>query len=653
MTKLSIKTLSLALVFIAIFLLSADCIYASKAEPEAFSLYGAIESNVNFWGKIYTEYPSSQGVIHDKWRMDIIYGVVDLKSSDIAGSRKINRKRVKAAKAKYKAILEKLARRQPPSSPEEQHVAELFGTKAVPKDFRNAMRNLRCQVGQKDRFREGIIRSGAYIEEIKSIFRHHGLPQDLAYLPHVESSYNPGAYSKSGASGIWQFTRSTGKKFMAVGSAIDERQDPITASHAAARLLKENYQKLKNWPMAITAYNHGVAGLKRALRKKGSYEAIVTQYRSRRFRFASRNFYSEFIAAREAAMNYPDYFGDLKLDVPTPTRDIVLEGFASFPEVVHHFNLDPAAVGRLNPALRKPVLRGQRYIPKGYRLRLPAVSDGDADRLVAEIPAALYKPQPKDGQYYMVRNGDTAGKIAKAHGVKLRDLIAANNLSSNATIYVNQKIKIPLLEVQNLLIASAAIHAVKKGRNDAENSKNVESKNQPKTGLPTDLWLAAKPVVSIPAERDVFKNNLTISSVGMHNDQPVGVIQVEVEETLGHYAEWLEVPASQIRRLNKIRYGRALPLNKKIKIPLHRVTGDKFEKRRIEYHNELADNFFTAYRIERLVPYTIKKGDSIWKLTRVDFEIPLWLLKRYNSALDFGSLIPSQMLYIPIVQKTI
>ena len=147
-------------------------------------------------------------------------------------------------------------------------------------------------------------------------------------------------------------------------------------------------------------------------------------------------------------MNYPDYFGDLKLDVPTPTRDIVLEGFASFPEVVHHFNLDPAAVGRLNLALRKPILRGQRYIPKGYQLRFPAVFDGDADPLVAEIPAELYKQQPKDGQYYMVRNGDTAGKIAKAHGIKLRDLIAANNLSSNATIYVNQKIKILLFEVR-------------------------------------------------------------------------------------------------------------------------------------------------------------------------------------------------------------
>jgi len=652
MTKLFIKNISFVLVFVAIFLLSVNSICASEADSETFPLYRAIEPNVNFWGKVYTEYSSSQGVIHDKWRMDIIYGVIDLKSPDLAGGRKINRQRIKAAKAKYRAILDKLARGHSPSALVEQHIAELFGPKATPKDFRSAMRNLRCQVGQKDRFRAGIIRSGAYIEEIKSIFIQYGLPEDLAYLPHVESSYNPKAYSKFGASGIWQFTRATGKKFMAVGVAVDERQDPIIASHAAARLLKENYQKLKNWPLAITAYNHGVAGLKRALRKKGSYEVIVTQYRSRRFRFASRNFYSEFVAAREAAKNYLDYFGNLKLDIPIPTRDIVLAGFASFPEVVHYFNLDPAAVGRLNPALRKPVLRGQQYIPKGYRLRFPAVSDGDTDHLVAGIPVELYKQQPKDGQYYRVRNGDTAGKIAKAHGIKLRDLIAANNLSSKATIYVNQKIKIPLFEAQNLLIASAAIHAAKKSRVDTKNSTDAKSVNQARTGPPMDLWLAAKPAVSVPAEKDIFKNNLTISSVGMHNDQPFGVIQVEVEETLGHYAEWLEVPASQIRRLNKIRYGRALPLNKKIKIPLHRVTGDKFEERRIEYHNELADNYFAAYRIERLVPYTIKKGDSIWKLTRVDFEIPLWLLKRYNSALDFGSLIPAQKLYIPIVEKT-
>lgn len=108
-------------------------------------------------------------------------------------------------------------------------------------------------VFRKDRFRDGLIRSGAYIDEIKRIFRSQGLAEDLAYLPHVESSFNPKAYSKFGASGMWQFTRSTGKHYMKVGYTIDERRDPIISSHAAAKLLRHNYQKLHNWPLALTA----------------------------------------------------------------------------------------------------------------------------------------------------------------------------------------------------------------------------------------------------------------------------------------------------------------------------------------------------------------------------------------------------------------
>jgi hypothetical protein len=83
---------------------------------------------------------------------------------------------------------------------------------------------------------------------MKQIFNKFGLPDDLVYLPHVESSFNPKAYSKFGAAGIWQFTRSTGRQYLTVDYAVDERRDPIRASVAAARLLKQNYKKFKKWP---------------------------------------------------------------------------------------------------------------------------------------------------------------------------------------------------------------------------------------------------------------------------------------------------------------------------------------------------------------------------------------------------------------------
>jgi membrane-bound lytic murein transglycosylase D len=137
-----------------------------------------------------------------------------------------------------------------------------------------------------------------------------------------------------------------------------------------------------------------------------------------------------------------------------------------------------------------------------------------------------------------------------------------------------------------------------------------------------------------------------------HQGRPVGLIQVEVEETLGHYAEWLKVRARELRRLNGLRYGRMLRSGQKIKIPLHRVSGKKFEEQRYEYHKRLQEDFFAVYRIERLYTYQVKGGDSYWTLCRDQFEVPLWLLRRCNPEVEFRDLRVNQHIVVPSVDKS-
>jgi len=783
------------------------------AESDVFPVYPCIQSNVAFWIKIYTQYSSDYGVIHDKRRLDIIYGTIELEDPDRAGSRKINQQRIKNAKKKFKAILAKLMRGEPPSGPVEQEVADLFGPDAKAADFRSAMNNIRCQVGQKDRFQEGLVRSGAYIEEIKQIFRDADLPEDLAYLPHVESSFNPKAYSKFGAAGMWQFTRSTGRRFMKIDYTIDERRDPLLSSRAAAQLLRKNYQKLQSWPLAITAYNHGSTGMLRAQRKKGSYDRIFKEYRSRIFRFASRNFYSEFLAACEAAKNYRQYFGDLKLDTPFRVREIVLAGYVSLPQLGQHLNIDLAELRELNPALRSPVFRGQKYVPGGYRLRLPDSDDGDWEQLIAQLPPEIYRHNQKRSQIYTVRSGDTAGKIARLHGVDLGDLIAVNNLDRRATIYVNQTLRIPLPDEKRIMVArlektwkddageppqrltlpsadrsgqsgdkidqtmrhSAADEKTGKiAESDIQSSKEDMTaavaepqpiKNPPQANQ-TAAFLLARSAVSeysvennlsaaqieapdeeqsedapeytadladkdgdsmeaipdailqpsqtdedlkpaenqaidrmsaqiqsretetketadlpaseVPADTqdpaslpdsqlpqvkpaaderqlnpEILQGHFAVERVSNMRGKLIGLIQVEAEETLGHYAEWLQVSAQEIRRLNRFRYGQPLHLSQQIKIPLDRVTREEFEEKRFEFHQELAEDFFATYRVEKVLTYSVKRGDNIWTLSRQEFEVPLWLIKRYNADVDFSALIPSQKLLIPVVEKNV
>ena len=179
--------------------------FVIAAADHPFPVYAAIKPNVAFWKKVYATYPSNQGIIHDNRNLDIVYDVIKLKYPEQPGARKINRTRIKRAKNKYKSILIHLSQGKKPSTPKEKRMVALFGKQAKRSTFRNAARNIRCQIGQKDRFRKGIIRSGAYLKEIMRIFQQSGLPVDLAYLPHVESSFNPKAYSKFGAAGIWQF----------------------------------------------------------------------------------------------------------------------------------------------------------------------------------------------------------------------------------------------------------------------------------------------------------------------------------------------------------------------------------------------------------------------------------------------------------------
>lgn len=651
----------------------------SQASTDPFPMPEEITANVDFWTKVYAQYTTSQGIVHDNTDLDIIYEIIDLLPYDYSGAGKINRKRMKRANEKYERILWRLAKSPNASDQTSRRVAALFPEPHDVGQFRKAARRVRCQVGQKDRFQAGLIRSGAYLEQIRSIFLSQGMPEDLAYLPHVESSFNPNAYSKFGAAGIWQFTRSTGKRFMEVGYTLDERRDPILATYAAAELLKENYEKLGGWALAVTAYNHGAAGMQRAQNIHGDYANIFRSYRSRTFKFASRNFYAEFLAARQVASNYQDYFGDLELAHPLPSHTTVLKGYASFDDLSQYFQVDPHVLKQMNPALRQPVVDGQKYIPKGYTLRLPIRSNLGQTALMAAIPDAFYQKVQKPSRFYTVQRGDTAGNIARMHRVDLSDLILANNLNRRATIYPRQTLRIPTTADQPTPVVAPAVETsepiiVAKVEQNFERAAfqeaevPVQTENELKTErYPQPILASVIPLPRIdsadqPSDSDETANlqarneQIVTADVGFDrlyevNGRPVGIIQVEVEETLGHYAEWAKVRTQQIRNLNRFRFGSVLHLHQDIKIPLHRTDAPTFEQNRYEYHKRLQEDFFAVYRIGELQPYKVERGDTYWTLCRDKFEIPMWLLKHCNPEVDLADLRTRQSLVIPTIEK--
>ncbi len=643
------------------------------ASAEDFPVYRVIRPNVDFWIDIFTKYSRADGVIHDARDLSLIYGTVKLNPANTRKAAEQNRKVKETALKKHKAALLNLAKGESPGNSLEKQLAAQFDRDPKPGRFKQAAHNLRIQTGLKQQFKEGIIRSGALVDEFKRIFNAHGLPEDLVYLPCVESSFNTAAYSKFGAAGIWQFTRSTGELYMDIGYVVDQRRDPFIATHGAARLLKKNFGELQAWPLAITAYNHGLAGMKRAKKKHGSYPRIYTLYQSRSFKFASRNFYSEFLAAREVAKNYNRYFGNITLDRPVRHSRFKMNGYVPAQDLARGLGIDLATLKQLNPALRNPVFDGRKYIPKGYELRLPK---GFSPDIIAKTAAPLYRTGQKPSKFHRVQKGDTAGSIAGTHKVPLRDLILANGLGRRATIYIGQTLRIPVPEetagLKTALAKTSPLHPKPVPLEPAP-PEPVPPEPVPPEPVPPEpvlpepvlpepvlpkakpdpspsVKLAAQPVQTDAAVNlKIVTSDLKIQKVVQNKQHRTGIIHVAPEETLGHYADWLGIATQNIRNLNRLTYGRSISIGQAIKIPLPETGLAGFEEQRYEFHQEILEDFFDSFFVAGTRNYEIKSGDTIWDLCENELEIPLWLLEKYNPAMDFTRLHPGQRLVYPQV----
>ncbi|MFQ5768687.1 MAG: lytic transglycosylase domain-containing protein, partial [Acidobacteriota bacterium] len=352
-----------------------------------------LEPRIAFWIDIYTRYTTRQAVLHDEEYPQVIYGVIDLGEAPDEGPEFPDADEEIMEKARQRVA--EIIRRQEQQekslailSEEEQLVRDALALLPAEERGRRAAGRVRSQRGLQDRFLKGLIRSGRYLRRFRSIAREEGVPEDLAYLPHVESSFQGDARSHAGATGLWQFMRSTGRRYLTIDDVLDERFDPFLSAHAAFRYLHENYIALGSWPLAVTAYNHGLAGMRRAQKRFGQdLQAIIQSYRARSFGFASKNFYAEFLAARRIAHRPKEWFGKLRLDPPVQFRTLVLPEYALAGEFCRHFALDLDRLRRLNPALSASVWKGKRLLPRGYPLRLPV---SEAERIArgwSNLPA--------------------------------------------------------------------------------------------------------------------------------------------------------------------------------------------------------------------------------------------------------------------------
>ena len=358
----------------------------------------------------------------------LIYEVVRIDKRSDPGTRARRRqvRELRRKKKELEGILAILARYGPDSKrlqADHRKVVKLLrshGYSVSRRVIRRLQNNVRYQRGIKEKFRASLIRSGKYLDKMEEIFQEQGLPKELTLLPHVESSFDYAARSRRGATGIWQFMRSTARRFLTINRYSDERLDPLKASEAAALLLRENYEKLGNWPLAITAFNHGTNGMLRAKKRHGSnLRKIIDEYKSRFFGFASKNFYAEFLAVVEVARDYERYFGPLpiteplKFDVVPLNRAFHVSHFTKVP------GLTESILQAFNPQLTKRFWTRSRILPTGVELRVPQGKGESVMAALAQAPPTMY---------YQVLRGDTLAAIADKWGTSVKQIQLENGI---------------------------------------------------------------------------------------------------------------------------------------------------------------------------------------------------------------------------------
>ncbi len=614
---------------------------------ETFPLPEELQSDVDFWVSIFTRYSTGEGVLHDNRNLAVVYERIDMPTGI---SRKERNRRVKKRRDALIRVLHRLADgKRDNLSAEEARILALWPGDVSNDELRAATKRIRFQQGLADRFREGLRRSGRWRDFIETEFTALGVPLELAALPHVESSYNPDARSHVGASGIWQFTRSTGRRFMRVDHVIDERNDPFAATRSAGQLLAYNYSIAGNWPMAITAYNHGLAGVRRAQRIYGdtAYVDIFRNYNGRTFGFASRNFYLAFLAAKEVDQNPERYFPGVVRESPTAYAELKLPDYIPADDLASELGVSPRYIAKHNPALQPTVWEGSKHLPRGYTVRLPAAMMQDpAATLLASVPEDRWHAEQLPDLFHTVARGDTLSEIADRYDTRVSTLVALNGLGSRHRIRAGQKLRLPAAGPAPEVVAVASAVPSRPEPEPVEPEVVVEEVPQVEEQEPAALAgdLAATVASTVQTALLSDPSDYTVADDN--------TIEVQPLETLGHYADWLGLRTQRLRDINGFAFRTPVEVGQRIELEFRDVDVATFENLRVAYHRSQQDSFFRKHIITGVREHTIRSGESIWILSLREYDVPIWLFRQYNPGLDLDRITPGITVRFPVLMAT-
>lgn len=659
-----------------------------------------LRTDIEFWKKVFSEITSNQYIIHDSQYLDIIYTIVNF---DSTVSERERSRYLRSIKEKYQQLLLRLHYNQQDTSNLvgwERRVFDQFKSVNENEKFRYAASRIRAQQGIRKEFEEGIKRSFSYLTLMEEIFQRYNLPRELIYMPHIESSFNINAASRAGAKGMWQFMRGTGRYYLRINRIVDQRFDPIYSTEAAAKLLQKNYKELQDWALAITAYNHGLAGMKRAQEKfNGDYLEIRDGYLKRSFGFASKNFYPEFLAVVDIMDSLQLYFPNIERDPNYVFKEIELKKQMNLPELAKDLNFNLEELQRLNPSFKKVIWNGQRLLNKGYKIRLPIKVDlenviayvglepvppkspvktdlkRDENIINYNIPEFSFsKVTVEQGEQQPAIPQDLFSAMESNINVEMNatDLISFNkpgvesNLTSDNTIkriddiFQNDSYQSELNS--NLLTVSLAKPQVSLEGDvgfeygfDFENEKvSMSSPKEIRSTNEADLKGKENNEAKSSGYAQVsHTNNLTMDEIHRILKKRLRIKNNEIiifpNETLGHIADWLSLRASYLRSLNNLHYGQKIYSGQTLRVDFTYISTDEFSNKRLKYHMNLIQKMLDGKLELKLVDYKVNPGENLWNISRKRNNFPVNLLLYFNDLNKLEQLYPGDIIKLPMI----
>ncbi len=304
-----------------------------------------------------------------------------------------------------------------------------------------------------------------YFPTFEEIFARYEIPSELKYLAIIESALNPRAMSRVGASGLWQFMYQTGQMYnLKVNPFVDERFDPIKATEAAARYLKDLYRSFNDWTLVIAAYNCGPGNVNKAIRKAGGKMDFWKIYQF--LPAETRNYVPAYIGATYA-MNY-----HLEHGIPAPANEfpmltdtVVVDRDIDFITMSEVLDMPLQTLRDLNPQYKQDIIPGGSQY---YSMRLPVYVISYYLEMIDTIAVRFQEINREITLTYRVKQHETLSGIGLRFGVSARDLMTWNNLKST-TIYPNQVLKVQTTQ--------KAIEAIRSRPKSQQNNAIVEDVN--------------------------------------------------------------------------------------------------------------------------------------------------------------------------------